>query len=167
MTEDEKALLWDWEMDLRVICHGHYQAATTLDKMSYWIGIPTIILAGTAGSAAFSSVTGASGMFAGAASLAAAGLASAQLFFRYPERAERHRATASLFGALLREIEQAQVIPPADSAALDVWCKDFRERWDEIARDTAAVPHRIWNQMCDTYKKPKPLKDKELSSDSC
>lgn len=154
MTEAERALLGEWEADIRVICHGHYQAATTLDRLSYWIGIPTIILAGTAGSAAFSSLSQSSHA-AGAASLAAAGLASAQLFFRHPERAERHRTTASLFGALLREIEQIQALPPTDSEALNIWCRDFRERWDEIARDTAAVPHRIWNKMYAKYKKNK------------
>ena len=157
MTEPERALLAEWEADIRVICHGHYHAATKLDRMSYWIGIPTIILASAVGSSAFASVSERlsqwPGIAGGTASLAAAGLAAAPLFLRHPERAERHRATAARFGTLLREIEQVQVLPPSDSAALNTWCKDFRERRDEIARDTAAVPHRIWNKLYAKYKK--------------
>lgn len=156
MTDPELALLAEWESDLRVICHGHYYAATQLDRLSYWIGIPAIVLASAAGSSALATMSerypGWLATGASMASLTAAVLASAQLFLRLPERAERHRAVAARFGALLREVEQTIASPPTEGSAFAPWGSDMRSRWDEVARDTAAVPHRIWKTMYARYK---------------
>ena len=155
MTEAEIKLLAKWEIDLRVICHGHYYTATRMDQSGYWIGIPAIVLASAAGSSALVQLSVdaelSPNVVSSTAALVAAVLASAQLFLRLPERAERHRAVGARFGALLREVEQIIASPPSEAKELEPWCSSLRCRWDEIARDTVAVPQRIWRKMHARY----------------
>ena len=142
MTEAEIKLLAKWEIDLRVICHGHYYTATRMDQSGYWIGIPAIVLASAAGSSALVQLSVdaelSPNVVSSTAALVAAVLASAQLFLRLPERAER-------------EVEQIIASPPSEAKELEPWCSSLRCRWDEIARDTVAVPQRIWRKMHARY----------------
>ena len=149
LLPEEEYLLAAWNLDLRVVCHGHYHAATQLDRRSYGIGIPTIVLAAAGGSTALVALVTKFGdwaaIAASTASLSASALASAQLFLRYPERAQKHRTAAAKFGNLLREVEQYQAVPPIDFQG---WCVDFRRRWDQVAGDDGPpVPQRIYYRL--------------------
>lgn len=148
MIDNRQALLREWDTDLRLICHGHYDAAVHFDRLNYVLGIPIVLLTAGAGTFTFAQLSARTGgaiqLTVGLASFAAALLASLQTFMRYSERGERHRRAGALFGSLLKEIEQVTGLAPADDAAFKGWAETFRTRWDQVSLESPTVPGKIW-----------------------
>lgn len=149
MATDYKELLITWETDLRIACHGHYEAASKLVSYTYWLGIPVIIVSTVVGTAIFSSLEKSPDnclkITFGIISILNAVLASLQTFLKFPERAEKHRKAGGKFASILKELEQKMVF--ANSEDIEIWCDDFRKRWDKISNESSTVPKRIWKRQ--------------------
>ncbi len=157
MTPDQTALLDEWDSDLRVICHSHYDAAVHIDRRNYALGVPVVVLTTAVGTSVFSAIgkDPATWMLilVGLASLGAAVLAALQTFLKYAERAKKHRQAGAFFGSLLKEIEQTRAVPPADDDAFRKWGNSFRSRWDDVSKESPTIPAPIWKQHYAKQKK--------------
>lgn len=168
---DKDSLLIHWESDLRIACWGHYKAADQLENWNKRIGISSIILSSIA------TISGSSvwyfflrnikeinqddqwlGLLLQFLTIFAAVLAgiltSIQTFLKFPEKAEQHRSAGVRYASLLRKIEQRRVLSQNDSSNHEEWCENFRNEWEEIARDNQSVPSDLWDQMSKEYMVP-------------
>lgn len=146
-------LITEWDRDLSVICHGHYDAAGRIAKRNYQLGIPVVVLSSVVGATIFVGhrnewLDSALGL----ASLAAGVLAALQTFLKFAERAEKHREAGARYGALLKELEQAAALPPT-TESLGSWCSSFRERWDAVSLESPTVPTSIWRSHYEKHKR--------------
>lgn len=120
VNEKQQELIDVWETDFRIICHAHYDADVRAEHRNYQLGISVIVLSAIVGSAIFVSLDPSTyvRIIVGLLSLGSVVLASLQTFFKWSEKAEKHRETGARFGALLKEVEQHKAIPPEDDETL-------------------------------------------------
>lgn len=81
----------------------------------------------------------------GGASVLAAVLASLQTFFKFSERAERHKTFAAKFGAVRRELETLHASGRAaeEPSSID----SLREKLDRLAEEAPAVPADVFEHI--------------------
>jgi hypothetical protein len=136
---------------------GHYKAADGLEAWHGRIGAPAALLSAIVATSIFATLSGDPTLgwklATGLVSLAAAGLASLQLFFNYSEKSAQHRASGAAYAALRRELELL-IIRAGDQAgpqqsdrqellgALD----RMRLRFDELADSSPLIPDRAWQR---------------------
>lgn len=142
-------LLSVWDSDLKVSCHGHYEAAVALEKKHYYFGVPIVVLSGIAGTSVFATLAEEPHVYAkiavGLVSLLVAVLGALQTFLRLSERAEKHRESGAKFGALLKEIEQYQLLQLEENEFRN-WADGFRQRWDELSAESPTIPKSIYQK---------------------
>jgi hypothetical protein len=146
MILSTEQLLADWYKRIRFVQYCHYEAAKACDRLNLWLGIPVIVLSTWVGSSVFASlgqdsVNSTLQILTGLISLLAATLASLQTFFRFTEKAEKHRLSAARYGALRRETEEMLATcsqPPAEMIAT------LRQKLDRLADEAPHIPHRSW-----------------------
>ena len=147
LTQDAEILLTDWFRRARESQFIHYECGTWFSRLNYWLGIPAIVLSSAVGTAVFASLdastSGAQRIVVGLISIFAAVLASLQTFMRFSERAERHRATGSGYGAIRRALEFLKTFPPEGEEALERAFADIKGQMDQLAKDAPEVPARI------------------------
>jgi hypothetical protein len=87
--------------------------AKRLQRLHYWLGVPTVVLSAMVGTAVFVALGKVVDVWAqvavGLTSMTAAVLAALQTFLRFAERAEQNRKLAAGFASLRREIEVVRV----------------------------------------------------------
>jgi hypothetical protein len=158
MVTSRHELLLEWDSDLRLICHAHYDVAVHLDRNNYSFGVPVVVLSVTVGTFTFASFGNETvrvySLLVGLGSFAAAVLASLQTFLKLPERAERHRRAGALFGSLLKELEQITGSPAMDEERFRKWADAFRQRWDQVSQESPTIPRRFWRRHYEISKKP-------------
>ena len=139
-------LLTDWYRRIRFAQFAHYEAAKSYDRMNYGLGIPVVILSTFVGTSVFanivSTVDARFQILIGLVSVVAASLASLQTFFRFSEKAEKHRTAASKYGALRREIEEIMVL--CNQEELKDSISNLRSRLDKLSEEAPHIPHQIW-----------------------
>ncbi len=111
------------------------------------MGVPVIVITAAVGTSAFASIVTElvppwAKMAVGAASVLAAVLASLQTFFKFSERAERHKTFAAKFGAVRRELEALHASGRAvqETNFINV----LREKLDRLAEEAPAVPADVF-----------------------
>jgi len=139
-------LLADWYKRIRFVQYCHYEAAKACDRLHLVLGIPVIVLSTLVGSSVFSSmgqtpINPTLQIATGLTSLLAATLASLQTFFRFAEKAEKHRLSASRYGALRREAEEMLATCPQPQAEM---IAILRQKLDRLADEAPHIPHQIW-----------------------
>ena len=104
-------LLITWLRRARESQFAHYAAADDLSLKGHALGVPVILLTTIVGASAFASVAAEvvptyAKLLVGAFSVLAAVLSGLQTFFKFSERADKHRVFGARYGALRRELEQ-------------------------------------------------------------
>ncbi len=140
-----------WYRRARESQFAHYAAAARYSARSRLLGIPSVVLSAAVGTTLFATLgrNGASAnlrIAAGLVSLFAAVLVALQTFLGLAELADKHRSAASTYGAIRREIEQHQALPPATRDAVQSTMAALRKRLDEIASSSPDVPESIWDK---------------------
>lgn len=114
------------------------------------MGVPVISITAIVGTSAFASVVADlvptwARVVAGGASVLAAVLASLQTFFKFSERAERHKTFAAKYGAVRRELEalHASGRATAETELLNT----LREKLDRLAEDAPAVAADVFDRI--------------------
>jgi hypothetical protein len=151
-------LLIDWLRRVRENQYVHYETGAHFSRLSYWLGVPAMILSAAVGTTVFASLAktemtapDASALFLGLSanewriviglvSAFSAVLTSLQTFLRYPERAASHRRTGADYGALRRALEAILAFPPADPDDLNHKLELIRARMDRLATEAPEVP---------------------------
>lgn len=129
---------------------SHYEMATRLARRNLWLGIPVIVITAIVGTSAFASIVAElvptwAKVGAGGASVVAAVLASLQTFFKFSERAERHKAFAAKFGAVRRELETLHA--SGRVAQEPSYVAVLREKLDRLAEEAPAVPADVFTAI--------------------
>jgi hypothetical protein len=140
-------LLENWLRRARECQYGHYAAAGALARRNYWLGIPVVILTGIVGTSVFATLQHEVDIrlkiATGLVSVLATVLASLQTFLRVSERAEKHRASGAIYGALAREIEQELNAPGAPQKQRE-FLDNLRSRMDALAKEAPEIPGYVW-----------------------
>lgn len=144
-------LFEEWHAGIRINVLAHYDCSKLFDRYHRLLGYPTVILSALAGTAFVSSLTD-SGVwwargFAILLSLAVTVLASLQTFLRFAERAEKHKAAATEFGKLRRELEQILALTPAGGAVTAGEMEAVRLKWGELSTHAPAIPNHVYTRM--------------------
>jgi hypothetical protein len=146
-------LLEDWYRRTRFAQFAHYEAAKVYDRMNYWLGIPVVILTTCVGTSVFAnigkSVDPMVEISIGLVSVIAAALASLQTFFQFAQKAEKHRAAASKYGALRREIEET--LSTEENPIKDT-ITAIRQKIDRLSDEAPNIPSKIWDKRQDVLK---------------
>lgn len=133
-----------------MIYWAHYDSAKTLERRHLWLGVPSVVLSGIAGTSIFAAITKTPAIWAqvlvGLATISAAILASLQTFLRLSERAEKHRIAGARFAALHREADQFMVVVPATEEELRAWMTSFREKWDALSEEVPTALEGSWTR---------------------
>ena len=144
---DERALLEDWWRRCREAQWAHYSCSTQLMRLHYVIGIPIVILAAFTGSAAFATVSHASGLAlrwtVGVISVFVAVLAGLQTFLRLTDRAAAHRLAGADYAHARRLIEER--LAGSVGIAVDGQTS-IRDIIDQLAERSPAIPASIWRR---------------------
>ncbi len=159
MTDAEAARAWEethrvlsiWYRRARESQFAHYQAASRYARMARLLGVPSVALSAAAGTALFATLQKESTsvglrLAIGLVSVLAGVLAALQTFLGYGERADRHRAAASAYGAVRREIEQYHAVSPGNAEDMEAAMQAVRARLDQIAERAPDVPERAWSK---------------------
>ncbi len=118
---------------------GHYNAAARWARYHLWIGLPSAVLAATAGAAAFKDRP----ELAGALALLSTALTTVLTFLKPSERAEMHKAVAGQYQAvrnqarIFREIDLIDGLAP-DEAKVRLY--DLAKARDELNQGAPAIP---------------------------
>ena len=149
-AETERVLM-DWYRRARESQFAHYTAASRYAVLARLLGIPSVVLSAVAGTALFATLQKETASFdlrltLGLISVLAGVLAALQTFLGYGERADRHRAAGSAYGAVRREIEQYHAVPPRTAEAVEAVMNRLRQRLDAIAERAPDVPDRTWDR---------------------
>jgi hypothetical protein len=148
-TEQVLSLLRDWQRRAAISQEAHYARATRLADYNIWFGVPVVALATFVGTSVFATlqedVRIELRILVGSVSVLAAVLASLQTFLRFQERAEKHRASAELWAAIRREIDQMLALHPdylADRSDPKEYLDDLRRRMDEVSAQSLEIGER-------------------------
>jgi hypothetical protein len=143
---DKKTLVTQWLHGLSLLHREHFAAAKACEQKNIYLGIPVIVLSAIVGSAVFASIQSASTtntkIIVGTLSIAAAIFSGLQTFLKFSERAERHKITATKYGMLRRELEQAIALA-SDGVPEKVFLDALRVRWDSLDEESPTLPARV------------------------
>jgi hypothetical protein len=157
-TEPVLSLLREWQERAAVSQDAHYVRATRLGRYNLLFGVPVVVFATVVGTSVFATVQEqvASGwqITIGVVSVLAAVLASLQTFLRFQERAEKHRASAELWAAIRREIDQMLALHPdylAERTDPKAYLDQLRGRMGEVSAQSPAIGDKDWQSAQDRY----------------
>jgi len=146
--EDEHDLILVWIRRARESQMSHYEMANLLSARERWLGLPVISITAIVGTSVFASLTVAAvspllRVAVGSLSVLAAVLAALQTFFKFAERAEKHRAAGARYGATRRKLE---AIYAGDIEAREGHYLSVRKELDRLADISPHVPPRVFNR---------------------
>ncbi len=144
-------VLGAWYRRARESQFAHYTAASRYSIRSRLLGVPSVVLSAAAGTALFATLQKSSAspdlrLAVGLVSVLAALLSALQTFLGLGDLADKHRSTASMYGAIRREIEEYQALPPRSPDAVHAALSTVRKRLDEVAASAPNVPRRAWEK---------------------
>lgn len=139
---DPGALMQAWLRRARESQLGHYEMAMMLERRGHWLGVPVIVISGVVGTSVFASVAAEAvsvpvALMVGALSVTAAILSSLQTFFKFAERAEKHKTFGARYGAIRRELESMYAAGTATQEPQ--YLAVVREKLDLLAQEAPAV----------------------------
>jgi hypothetical protein len=157
---DEDTLLLKWIRRARESQMSHYDMADLLSVRDRRLGLLVTGITAFVGTSVFLSLNAVVvspwlRIFVGLISVTAAVSAALQTFFKYAERAEKHRSAGARYGAVRRKLE---AIYAGDADARDGhYLTAIRDELDRLAEDSPNVPpvvfHRTQRNLGDTVDK--------------
>jgi hypothetical protein len=137
-------LIRQWQVGLRISHRAHYEASKYYERLHFLLGVPTVVMSAILGTTVFTSLQYEDiewiKFVMAVLSVAMVALTSLQTFFKYSERAERHKTAAVLVGEVRREFEQKLQFSRFDEALV----KLIREKWDAADRQSPTIPSHIY-----------------------
>lgn len=143
MNEAQLKMLKKWRARFKRAQIAQNESGVLCQKLNYWVGIPVIILATTAGALTFSDLSPQYKLIPGFISVFAAVLASIQTFLKFSEKADLHRLAGGHFGELKKEIEFIINFPP-EASALESTINDIRKRSDQLTKESPSAMSFAW-----------------------
>lgn len=145
---DKLKLINDWHRRSQESSFAHYEAASTLSKFHYYLGIPAVILSAVVGTTIFATLqespNGPIQIAIGLLSMLTSSIVALQTFLRLDERASKHRSAGSSYGSIRRELQQIIYSYKGDTIS-DEMLSEIREKFDKLAMDSPNISERIWH----------------------
>jgi hypothetical protein len=136
-------ILGDWKKRIDAFQQLQYRKAIALERRHYLIGVPAAIFAAIVGTTVFATLSKDFTMTARLTvaffSIAAAVLAGLQTFLNYGKRAEQHRAVASQFGTIRREIDILDGDPPETIEAFRARLRNLNAMIAKVSDDAPLI----------------------------
>lgn len=140
-------LIFQWQRGMRISHRAHYEAAKYYERLHFLLGVPTVVMSAVLGSTVFASLQHSDiewiKSLMAVLSVAMVALTSLQTFFKYSERAERHKTAAVQIGEVRRELEQKLQFAQID----DAFVNEIRKKWDAADRQSPTIPTRIYERI--------------------
>lgn len=140
-----KHLLNDWAIRALRALNSHYAASRHFSSRNYQLGIPSMILTTLIGTGVFASTQLEIDFYikiiAGLISLLITILTGIQTFFRYSERAEKHKHYGARYSSVKREIEQLLTMNDNDLRKETI--DDIRTKIDTLAIEAPELPKKF------------------------
>ena len=148
LPESSIDLLKLWRHRVRNNQTAHYEMEERCDRWAFWFGVISAILSGAIGvlilvTAKYDPPTWLR-ILIGGISILASVITTVATSGRWGEKAAQHHATAAAYGAVLRRIEEAIVLPPKEEDATRNLLAELREQMDEIPTKAPPVPKKVW-----------------------
>ncbi len=126
---------------------AHGECVSRLRARGKWLGIPTIILAYTVGTAIFASLQVQPDLWIqismGIIAMTAGVLAALQTFLNYPERARAHQTTAARYAAIKRELKVEMSMPSEKRTDPRGFLDGIRGQLDQIDEEADVIPWKL------------------------
>jgi hypothetical protein len=157
-------LLKDWRTRADAAALTHYASAARLSSLNAAIGIPVVVLTTVAGTSIFATLQEQQSLalkvFVGVVIVSAAILAALQAFFKFPERAEKHRIAGNRWASFRREIDKMMSLHPDYREAWGDpkrYLDGLQERMDNLAAEAPEMSVRRWRRAGDRYGFGRPI----------
>lgn len=148
----EEDLIQKWRCRVRCLKHAHFDSANLFGRWNGWVGGSLIFFSAAATMVAtihtrlrlpdtYYAVLAVLGMVITV-------LASLQLYFRFSERAERHRATAANYARLELEIEVMSTLDAAADGKCSTEVRALQDEWSRLTNGAPIIPKRIYRRHC-------------------
>ncbi len=140
-------LINQWQRGLNISHRAHYEAAKYYERLHFLLGIPTVVMSAVLGTTVFTSLQHSDiewiKSLMAVLSVSMVALTSLQTFFKYSERAERHKTAAVQIGEVRRELEQKLQFEKID----EDFVKAIRGKWDSADRQSPTIPTHIYERI--------------------
>ncbi len=148
--QNERDLVLAWLRRARESQMAHYEMANILAARESWLGVPVILITTIIGTSVFASLTATTiapeaKIIVGLLSVLAAVMSSLQTFFKFSERAEKHRATAARFGTIRRKLE----VVYAENVGIEErhYVTAMREELDRLGEEAPHIPVAVFEKI--------------------
>jgi conflict system pore-forming effector with SLATT domain len=149
-------LLKDWRQRAEDSQYTHYRCVQYYESRNKLLGGIVTGLSALVATSIFASLqqnvdfagSVAVRILVGMVSVSAAVLASLQTFSGFAERAEKHRTAGANYGSLQRKIQDVLEVPPQPNDSLR---KEIQEKFDDLAKQSPAIPKGVWNKVHKEY----------------
>lgn len=150
---DPKALIKEWNNRVLVALNAHYETARFYRQWHYRLGIPAALSATIVGTTVYATIDKSTDLrikiAAGVFGVLAAVLTSLQTFLQLSERAEKHRAIATQYSSVGKELEiLIATNQEPDQKKLD----ELRAKYDAVDKDAPSIPNRIRDKTREKYR---------------
>ena len=154
----QEELLKGWLVHCHKERDRHSEAARVYDQYNQWLGGSAAILSAIVATSVFASVSQDArnltiGIIVGMLSVLATILAALTTFYKFAERAERHRATAAKHKVNIRELEC--ILSGIDENIEDfptIRC-EMQKKLDDLEVDSPVVSQRLYDRIQKRFPK--------------
>ncbi|CAN5426787.1 hypothetical protein BH10PSE17_BH10PSE17_23310 [soil metagenome] len=152
------ALVTAWTRRARESQFAHYAMADRLAARGQWLGVAVILISTLIGTSVFASIAAAEDaptwakLIVGCLSVMAAVMSALQTFFKFSERAERHRVFGARYGAVRRELEAFLASGTVDMQTQYIMV--LREKLDRIAEEAPDVDNGVFDTVRQGLRHP-------------
>ncbi|EPI2684585.1 SLATT domain-containing protein [Vibrio cholerae] len=149
----DKSLIIDWLQRLHDAQVGHYITSEALYKRADISGYALIISSTIVTAMLFLETEGKAKVFLIVMSIIAAALSGVVSFGRFAEKAEQHRAAASSYGKLRRQLEKlSRTTDKLSFSDIDAKLKVLRIEWEYVSQNAPLTPRSAIEQVKTTKK---------------
>lgn len=148
--QNVRELVLAWLRRARESQMAHYEMANILALRERWLGVPVILITTIIGTSVFASLTATAiapeaKIIVGLLSVLAAVMSGLQTFFKYSERAEKHRSTAARFGAIRRKLEA--IYAEEREIQEPHYVSSMREELDRLGEEAPHIPVAVFEKI--------------------
>lgn len=145
---NEKSLLEKWHERVRESQAAHYETSKYYSKLNTKLGVTIIILTSIVSSSFVSEIDVIGPMninfVYGIASVLSVIFASLQTFYKYNEKAEKHRSSGAKYGSIRRDIEIAIHLINSNLSNEKELAIPIKEKINTISESSPEIPEKIW-----------------------
>ncbi len=120
-------------------------------RFGFWFGVASAVISGAVGILILAAVRYDPPVWLrvtiGCLSIFGAVVAAAATLAKWSEKAAQHHAAGAAYGAVLRRIEEALVLPPLSDELMRTLMQELRKDIDAIPTKAPTIPPKVWETL--------------------